>query len=135
MRTLPVLMLLACGGSDDNTTDSAGGVPALTFTEIRDDVLLGTCAISGCHGTGSGGLTLDPAAPEAVYDALVNATGDAGFTLVVPGDPDGSYLVQKLEGAAGISGGPMPVPTPLSETDPDVVAGIRAWIASGAPND
>ena len=136
MRFLPLCLLLACGGGDTPNDDTGpDSVAALTFTEIRDDVLVPSCGISGCHGTGSGALTIDPLAPDDIYDALVNTIGFSGFTLVIPGDPDGSYLIQKLEGAMGITTGPMPVPTALVVTEPKVVAGIRAWIAAGAPND
>ena len=52
---------------------------------------------------------------------------------VAPGDPDHSYLVQKLEGAAGISGQRMPLGGPfLTQSEIDQV---RAWIAQGALNN
>jgi hypothetical protein len=56
-----------------------------------------------------------------------------GATLVVPGDPDASYLVHKLEGAAGIVGVRMPLGGPYL-TDGQISI-IRRWIARGAPND
>jgi len=52
---------------------------------------------------------------------------------VAPGDPDHSYLVQKIEGAAGISGARMPFGGPfLAQSDIDLV---RTWIAQGALNN
>ena len=51
---------------------------------------------------------------------------------VEPGDPDNSYLVQKLEGTAA-SGGQMPLGgTPLPQSTIDV---IRQWITDGALDD
>jgi len=53
---------------------------------------------------------------------------------VVPGDPDNSYLLRKLEGAADIAGVRMP-----RGTGPSLMAGqisiIRRWIELGAKND
>lgn len=130
MRFLPmVLLLAACGGKED----TAPTVP--TFTEVRDEVFLVSCALSSCHGGGTGGLTLDKDDPDAAYDALVNATGDSGLTLVVPGDVDGSYLIQKLRDADGIEGDPMPPPFGLETADPDAMARVIAWVEAGAPND
>ncbi len=52
---------------------------------------------------------------------------------VNPGAPDNSYLVRKVEGAAGITGAQMPFGgPPLSQAQIDE---IRSWIASGAPNN
>jgi hypothetical protein len=52
---------------------------------------------------------------------------------VIPGDPEGSYLVKKLAGAVGAAGDQMPKfapPRPQSEID-----WVRAWITRGAPDD
>jgi mono/diheme cytochrome c family protein len=91
---------------------------------------------AACHsGLGrppDGDLRLDANAP---YDGLVNArsVGKPGAVRVIPGDPNGSYLIHKLEGRSDISGTRMPAGGPfLSQADIDV---IRAWIAQGAPNN
>lgn len=56
-----------------------------------------------------------------------------GFgTLIASGDPDASIFLQKMERTADCGD---PMPTGTSALDPSVVAVIRAWIASGAPND
>jgi hypothetical protein len=50
---------------------------------------------------------------------------------VNPGNPDMSYLVQKIEGLSSISGGQMPLgETPLPQSTIDA---IRQWITNGAP--
>jgi hypothetical protein len=56
------------------------------------------------HGTG---LNLSDA---TAYASLISvpSTGKTGAVRVVPGDPDGSYLIQKIEGAPGIVGERMP---------------------------
>jgi len=52
---------------------------------------------------------------------------------VKPGDPANSYLIQKLEGAPGISGSRMPFGGPF--LDQPTIDLIKAWITSGAPNN
>ena len=48
---------------------------------------------------------------------------------VTPGDPDNSYLIQKLEGTAAV-GGQMPaIGGPLNQA---VIDDIRLWITNGA---
>ena len=128
------LLLSACGG-DDKGEDSGGttAVETPTFTEIRDDILLPSCAFSSCHGGGAGGLTLSESDPDGAYAALVGAMGDSNLALVTAGDSSNSYLVDKLEDAdTMVSGTAMPPGSSLLSTDPDAVAGIRAWIDSGA---
>jgi hypothetical protein len=116
-----------CAGSKDG--DPADSGAEVAFTAVRDDILLPSCGFSTCHGSGTGDLTLDEAGAHA---ALVDApsAAAAGEILVVPGDPDGSYLVKKLEGAAGIVGDPMPPPS--GGMAPADLAAIRSWIAQGA---
>jgi hypothetical protein len=51
---------------------------------------------------------------------------------VAPGDPDASYLLQKLTSATPRDGERMPPDQPLASNK---IEAIRAWIAAGAPND
>ena len=51
---------------------------------------------------------------------------------VVPGDPEASFLLAKLDGTFDC-GLPMPLLTDL--LPPDVIEGIRTWIAQGAPKN
>ena len=55
------------------------------------------------------------------------ATECKGQTLVVPGDPDGSYLVRKLTDAVPACGRQMPLATPLQN---DQLQAVRDWVAS-----
>jgi hypothetical protein len=105
---------------------------AVTFTEVEAEVLGPSCAFSSCHGAGAGELTLDGQADHArlVDVAAVAAPGEV---LVIPGDPDGSYLIAKLEGHAGIVGEPMP--PPAGGLDPEMIELVRSWIEAGAADD
>lgn len=70
---------------------------------------------------------------DASYQNLVGVASDCPLGLrVVPGDPDASYLVEKVEGQVGICGEPMP-PPPASTWTAEQVDTIRQWIADGAP--
>ena len=74
------------------------------------------------------GLMLD--APNS-YDLLVNVASKEVPSLkrIEPGDPDNSYLVQKVEGTAAV-GGRMPLNrVPLTA---DEIALIRRWVSEGA---
>ncbi|MGB1701321.1 MAG: DUF5777 family beta-barrel protein, partial [Nannocystaceae bacterium] len=83
----------------------------------------GNCAL--CHD-GSEGLNM-----EASPASLLGVRGTTGIPLVVPGDPQGSYLVQKIQGGPEIEGDPMPLgEPPLSAEDQRAV---RVWIAGLEP--
>lgn len=139
MPALVVGLLAACGGgsggaSDDDmppTPPPASFDPV--FSEIQANVFTPTCAVSGCH-TGAGapqGLRLDEANS---YGLLVDVASSevSSILRVAPGDPDNSYLVQKLEGTAEV-GERMPLGrAPLAQATIDI---IRQWIADGAVDD
>ncbi len=61
----------------------------------------------------------------------IQSSQDAALQRVAAGDPDNSYLVQKLEGTAS-SGQQMPPGAPLPQSEIDV---IRQWITDGATDD
>jgi hypothetical protein len=126
-------MLAGCDGGDG----SGGPAPAApfgpNFSEIQAELFTPTCAVSGCH-TGAAapqGLRLDEADS---YSLLVDvaSTEVPSILRVAPGDPDNSYLIQKLEGTASV-GERMPLGGPaLEQASIDV---IRQWITDGAIDD
>ena len=70
------------------------------------------------------------------YGALVGVMSrqTPGAILVVPGDPDASYLIHKLEGRPDIVGVRMPRGTGPFLTEGQILV-IRRWIETGAAND
>lgn len=118
---LLVLLLTACAEPVD-----------ASFASIDAEILTMSCAFGSCHGVGSGGLTLDGVDD---YHQLVEveAAGAPGEVLVIPGDAAGSYLMKKLEGAAGVVGDPMP--PPAGGLDEETLLRIRTWIDEGAADD
>ena len=132
-----LLALAACGGGGEDTPPPAAPpVQGLqpTLATIQANVFTPSCAKSLCH-TGPGaqaGLRLDPGFS---WGSLVNVVSsqDMMRTRVIPTDPDGSFLIQKLEGAPGIVGARMPADgLYLQQATVDV---IRLWILNGAQNN
>jgi len=121
-----------CGSSSTPTTPT----PTLSFSQrIQTEILTPSCA--SCHTddgrSPAAGLNLKAG---SAYAALVGvaSTGKPGAVRVIPGNPSGSYLVQKLEGAADIVGLRMPRNGPPFLTDAQVAL-VRQWIQNGAPNN
>ena len=135
-----VLVLGACGagtgeGLDQNgqPPSAAGGLAALepTLASIQANVFSVNCAIPGCHGGGTVqfGLRLDPGFSAG---NLINVASprDPNLIRVLPENPDGSFIIQKLEGTQTL-GDRMPQFGPyLPQSTIDV---IRQWIQDGAP--
>jgi hypothetical protein len=141
LRSWAALLLVGCAagcagngvGLDQNgqPIGTGGGGPiSADFQSIQDNVFTPIC--SQCHvGAGAPeGLQLDAAHS---YNLLVGVPSNEQPSLlrVKPGDPNNSYMVHKIEGAAGIVGGRMPLgETPLPQATIDA---IRQWITNGAP--
>lgn len=127
-------LLAACAGNgeglDENGRPPDGMRSALVaeFGSIQDNVFTPSC--TGCHAGAAAplGLRLEEG---VAYAMLVNAPSSEVPSLlrVEPGNPDDSYLVQKLEGTASV-GGRMPLDgAALPQATIDV---IRQWIIDGA---
>lgn len=136
------LVFTAC---DESLATLAGPTPALdpTFSTIQREIFqttdrAGRTACVTCH-TPIG--RLPPAGdmslrPEVAYNNLVNApsSGKGGAIRVIPGNPENSYLIHKLEGRAGIVGDRMPQDGPPYLTAGQIAI-IKRWIELGAPNN
>jgi mono/diheme cytochrome c family protein len=144
-NVLAVSMLVAAtAGCDEKLSDVTGPTPDLevSFASIQQEIFnttdsSGRASCIQCHTAQgrnpAGGLNL----MEGVsYAALVNVASSqkAGEIRVIPGNPDASYLVRKLEGGPNIvlermprTGGPY-----LTEGQMRV---IRRWIELGAENN
>lgn len=127
---------------DEKLSDLLGPSPNLepTFTSIRTEILdttdlAGRTACGNCHNNvgrvpaAQLNLRTDP------YTALVGVPSRfrAGAILVIPGNPDDSYLIRKLEGR-DITGVRMPQSGPPYLTEAQIRV-IRRWIEIGAPNN
>jgi len=133
--------LAGCAGNGEGLDASGrpvgeggGGTPPppstqASFQQIQDTIFTPIC--TACHAGAAAPLGLRLDAGNS-YALLVNVPSvEAPAILrVTPGDPDNSYLVQKIEGSASV-GARMPLGgPPLPQSSIDLV---RAWIAEGAP--
>lgn len=138
-----VSLLVATTACDEKLSDIAGPTPNLepTFQALQRDVFeardsAGRQNCTACHNnigrTPSGNLNL---LHDVAYDQLVNrpAAFKPGAIRVIPGDPDNSYIVHKVEGTVGIAGVRMPLGGPYL-TDGQILI-LRRWIALGALNN
>ena len=104
--------------------------------------MLNSCGGGGpfnCHSRAPFGGNLDLTSANA-YASLVNvhASIAPNKLRVKPGDPDNSFLVQKLTNKqAKNEGGPMPQGEGIQwqPPSPDKLNTLRCWILRGAPND
>jgi hypothetical protein len=140
MRLKGILILFAilaasCAGSGEGLDENgepvqAGPAPNTDFQQIQATIFTPIC--TACHVGANAplGLRLDAANS---YALLVNVpSGQVPSVMRVdPGNPNSSYLVQKIEGTAAV-GVRMPANGPpyLSQAQIDLV---RRWIAAGAP--
>ena len=123
----------------DGEPPPPGGEPppgagfAANFSAIQASVFTPSCATAGCHSDADAraGLSLTAQSSYAMLVGIASSQ-QAGLQRVNPGRPDISYLIQKLEGMAGITGGQMPPGAALPQVDIDV---IRQWITDGAGDD
>lgn len=109
-----------------------------TLSDINAKYFQFSCVFGGCHESGSakGGLNLES---SNLHAQLVNVGASdskasaRGKLLVVPGDPDASFLVQKLAGTMGRDEGNLMPDGTEEPIDPACrIAMLRQWISDGA---
>lgn len=139
------LLLFGMTGCDEKLSDIAGPSPNLqpTFSSIQGEIFettdaSGRAACTQCHTdvggrNPSGGLNLRH---DVAFANLLNVASraKAGAIRVVPGDPEASYVIHKLEGRPGMVGERMPRTGGPYLTSGQVLI-IKRWITAGAKND
>jgi hypothetical protein len=139
-----LVITLAGVACDESLSSLAGPTPQLepTFSSIQAQIFessdsAGRRACISCHTnvgrSPSAGLMLTH---DVAYDQIVSvaSTRKAGAIRVIPGDPDNSYLVHKVEGLPDIVGVRMPFSGPPYLTDGQILI-LKRWIALGAPRN
>lgn len=124
--------LPACDGGDGTGLPPLGPLGP-NFSSIQANVFTPTCATTGCHfgAVAPQGLRLDDANSYALLVGVASME-EPSVLRVAPGDPNNSYLIQKIEGTAA-TGQQMPFNAPaLPQATIDV---IRQWISDGAIDD
>lgn len=139
---------LGCSVSKAETSDAAipsdsgAAAPDASATLLGGvaAIVVPNCAVGGCHDAQTREHGMDLSTAANIYDAWVNKKGldhcrNALRMRVVPGFPDGSYVMVKINGleACDLSQR-MPAP-PRMALSSEQIAVIRAWISAGAPID
>jgi hypothetical protein len=119
------------GGDFVTTFTVAAGIQP-TLQSIQDNVFTPICSF--CHSA-----TPAPGAPANMnltstatsFSSIVNVASVQVGTLdrVEPGNPNQSYLVQKIEGTAAVG---VRMPAGGAALDAATIAAIRQWITNGA---
>ena len=123
----------ACGSSPTTPTPPVSTAP--TLTQIQSEIFNTGCG--ACHTdvgrNPAAGLNLKAGSSFAQLVGVAS-TQNPPAVRVIAGNASGSYLVQKIEGSAGIVGSRMPLNGPPFLTDAQVKF-IRDWITAGALNN
>jgi hypothetical protein len=155
--TMIAIFAIGCGSSGEapdaaipNGSDAAPFVPLCTDDQIGDAGVPATFvhvqrifneSCASCHCCSDPLLLTTGMAYAQIVNrkAPSSAAGideSCGGVLVKPGDPDASYLYQKISTTSPCAGQPMPRAefqlSPLQECEQDLV---RRWILAGAPDD
>lgn len=100
-----------------------------TATKSAEEIFAQSCGTVGCHDSSpqaQAGLDLmSPNVASRVVDVNAIGLGCASDILVVAGDPDSSYLLDKLLNTPGICGLQMPVVGSLTPSEVEI---LRQWI-------
>jgi hypothetical protein len=148
-----VALLPACGAAAGVPADAGVSASGVSFSrEIFPIVQAAGCGSAACHSDKQRPTThfTDYTTPATTYDGWLNGASfnhcpadgsDGGISVpplgrgrVVPGDPDASFLVQKLREPREMCGafyGRMP-PAPRPRLAPADIELIRRWILEGA---
>lgn len=155
------LVVVACSDDPQPSSSSSGsssGTPAPADPSFEKDVMpifSKSCALSSCHASKqapqpgvphpAAGVTITNE-KAVTYKALINvdSLNFKGTKLIVPGDPENSLVMRKMDGTQaelescpGDCGKSMPPPEDegeqlLSQKKRDT---IRNWIAKGAKDN
>jgi uncharacterized protein (TIGR03118 family) len=128
------------GTSAASMVTVANNAPAaVTLTQLQTQIFTPIC--SGCH-SGSGS-TLPGVQNLTAGHTFSNVVGVASIEQpallrIKPNDPTNSYLIQKIQGAAGITGSRMPfgcgsVANPC--LDQATINMVISWVSQGALNN
>jgi hypothetical protein len=110
-----------------------------TFDRIQKQVFNQSCAVSGCHDSQSdqANLLLETGASLAQLVNVAPTTPAAavlGWSRVVPGDPQTSFLVHKINGDLPGPEFGVRMPKDHKKLDRTLIDIITLWVQAGAPD-
>lgn len=135
-RTRSGLVLLAATAVITGCAARPVGLEPTTESVVTN-ILAPSCGTSGCHSQPEPQQGLDLSSGEAIMRTAVSRPPTVGSAprlypaIIVPGDPDASFLVAKITLPGADEGVPMP-PTDFMLTD-EAVQTIRDWIRAMPP--
>ncbi len=128
------------GSSAASTVTVANNAPAqVTLTQLQTQIFTPRCSI--CHtGSGSSLPGVQNLTAGNTFSNVVNVPSieQPSLKRIAPNDPTNSYLIQKIEGAASISGSQMPFGCGSSSDpclDQATIDLVKAWVSQGALNN
>jgi hypothetical protein len=139
---LASLLIAACAGNGEGldangrplVPGGTGSLPPLSadFDSIQANIFTPICSVCHIGGAAPEGMRLDAADS---FNMLVGvpSTEVPSLMRVKPGDPDNSYIIQKLEGHQAV-GSQMPFGCPTTQPclTASTIAFVRQWITDGA---
>ncbi len=127
MKNPKYLLLIICSLALACTNNSVEPEEIDREVSFANDVQpIFTAQCNSCHGNGQNGFN------SGSYSGVMNSNSpNYGGPIVIPGDPENSPLIDKLEPNPQF-GSRMPVGGALSSAQ---IATIREWIEQGALNN
>lgn len=129
--------VVACAGdgppvvmSSTTTSSVPGGGVSLEL--LQTSIFTPKCAFFGCHDATTRSEGVDLSSAEDSFNSLVGVPSVcAGRIRVVPGEPEASYLLDKVGAGDDVPCSDI-MPLGAPRLDDAEVALLRAWIAEGA---
>jgi uncharacterized protein (TIGR03118 family) len=118
------------------TVANSAPPPQVTLTQLQTQIFTPIC--SGCHtGVGSSLPGVQNLTAGHTFANIVNVASleQPGLLRIKPNDPANSYLIQKIEGAAGITGSRMPFGCGSAGNpclDQATIDLVKSWVSQGA---
>jgi hypothetical protein len=140
---LALALVFASGGELGLAHGSSERAPRVSFRRDVAPTLTASCSTRSCHGGGSRPPVLGPNLDATkMRAALVGVMAEerTDRAYVRPGDPNASFLVQKIEGRLIHAectdhdcGETMPLDNP--SLSPESLRAIRTWVLEGAEDN
>ena len=121
-----MVVILACKdknptGPDGSPSDIIFPTDSISYSRHVQPLFNQACAMSGCHSA------VEPNERVRLNNYQNLRFGANGLPMIVPGSPDQSELVFRIEGRTGTR-----MPLNLNPLNQNQINGIRTWIAEGA---
>jgi len=126
----------ASGGAGGGHAACAGGLPVVSFAADVQPIFTQSCAKTNCHKGSKPDAGLDLSAGKAYAEVVGVATAECSGdrSRVIPGDPEESYLFDKVLGV-DLCNKSSRMPINSAKLSEAKLAVLHAWICAGALDD